>query len=178
MAWFKRADKAVFEALCACFGLDPASAEASKRFRAAYLEEATSPQSGRKDNLCYYALSENQNSSLDTLQFRYENSGMTVRKVIPVHCLMTFYGPDADDDAERVWSVLFADLGQGSPRSILRLAGIVPIGRPSRPNTVPELEGSLWRRRTDLNVELSMLDEETLAVPQVEEPPEINARQK
>lgn len=178
MTWLKKADKAVFEALCACFGLDPASSAAGKRFRAAYLEEATSPQSGRKDNLCYYALSESPNSSLDALFSRYEDNAVTVRKVVPIQCLFTFYGPDADEDAEKVWSRLFIDLGQGCPRSILRQAGMVPLPRPSHPNAAPELEGSLWRRRTDLTVYFSMLEEETIAVPQVEQPGGMDVRQK
>ncbi len=177
MAWLKKADKAVFEALCACFGLDPASAAASRRFRAAYLDEATSPQSGRKDNLCYYALSESPNSNLDSLFSRYADNAVIIQKVIPIQCLFAFYGPDADEDAERVWSRLYIDLGQDSPRSILRKAGMVPLPRPAHPNAAPELEGSLWRRRTDLTVYFSLLAEETLAVPQVEEVPEMDVRQ-
>ena len=103
---------------------------------------------------------------------------VTVRKVVPIQCLFTFYGPDADEDAEKVWSRLFIDLGQGCPRSILRQAGMVPLPRPSHPNAAPELEGSLWRRRTDLTVYFSMLEEETIAVPQVEQPGGMDVRQK
>ena len=178
MGWRETADRAVFDALCAVFGLDPESGEASRRFRAAYLQEATNPPTDRTKNVCYYALSEQLAANLDSVETSYQEGaeGMkaVLRKIIPVQCLFSFYGPDADDDAEKLWSLLYLDTGAGCARSILRHAQMVPVPRPNRPLAVPELEGSLWRRRCDLTVFFSLLDETSVPVAQLAHAPEIS----
>ena len=177
MGWIETADQAVFEALCAVFGLSPDSKEASRRFRAAYLREATNPPADRTKDVCYYAISEQTAANLDSIEISYqadaEGMKAVLRKVIPVQCLFSFYGPNSDNDAEKLWSLMYLDSGSGCARSILRRANMVPVPRPNRPLSVPELEGSLWRRRCDLTILFSLLDETSVPVAQVKSAPDI-----
>lgn len=177
MGWIETADRAVFEALCAVFGLSPDSKEASRRFRAAYLHEATNPPTDRTKDVCYYAISEQTTANLDSIEISYqadaEGMKAVLRKVIPVQCLFSFYGSNSDNDAEKLWSLMYLDSGSGCARSILRQANMVPVPRPNRPLSVPELEGSLWRRRCDLTILFSLLDETSVPVAQVKSAPDI-----
>ena len=161
---------AVYLALCKCFNLSPESTEALARFVPAYIEDATNTQAPRKTNVCYYALSELQGTEYDYIQVTHamdDNSPKAfVQKTIPVSCLITFYGKDADDDAERFWSQIQFDTGKGSPRSILRGKNIVLRGtRPERPVSLYEVEGTYQRRRCDVRLELAyfMTDKDTFA---------------
>jgi len=177
MAWFQTVSNAIALALCACFNVDPSSQEAASRFIPAYLEASTTPQAPRNKNVVYYALSEMQASGFDYIQQRHISdkgqSKTVISKTIPVSVLLTFYGSNADDDAELFWSMFQWDSGAESPRAILRSKKIVPIGLPERPLSIFEVEGTFHRRRCDVRVNLAYLEETAFASPAITAPPEI-----
>ena len=177
MAWFHTVSMAVSRMLCACFNLDPESQEAASRFIPAYIENDTTPQAPRNKNVVYYALSEMQGSGYDYIQLKTRETNGQVKtaitKTIPIQCTLTFYGSDADDDAELFWSMFQWDSGAESPRAILRSEKIVPIGLPERPVSLFEVEGTFHRRRSDVRLNLAYLDVAEHVVSAVTEPPEI-----
>ena len=178
MAWFDAVSDAVFDMLCACFGMDPESPVAAARFVPAYTEDTTTPQAPRNKNVVYYALSELQASGFDYIFTETKTvKGLpktAITKTIPVSCLLTFYGSKADDDSELFWSMFQWDSGADSPRAILRKNRIVPIGKPERPQAVFEVEGTLHRRRCDVRLNLAYLDIAEYSSAVIEEPPEIS----
>ena len=164
----------VYLALCAAFQIDPGSEEGAARFAPAYLPNATTPQAPRNKNVCYYALSVEQGTTFDYTMLETGPSGTVVKKTIPVSALLTFYGPDADNDAEAFWSAIQVDTGYGSPRSVLRSMRIVPDGRPGRPVSLFETEGTYHRRRCAVRLDLLYLDYQDMGSPgTVEEVPDI-----
>ena len=179
MSWFQKVSDAVAKMLCACFNLDPASLEAANRFIPAYQESMTNPQAPRNKNVVYYALSEAQDVGFDYVQTSTKAVGNTnktiIKKTIPVNVLLSFYGSNADDDAELFWSMFQWDSGAESPRAILRGEKIVPIGLPGRPIAVFEVEGTFHRRRCDVRLNLAYLDVTEHSVSVVTEPPEIES---
>lgn len=177
MNWMLKASDAVFDSLCALFGVDPESDASFFRFRDANSDETTFPQANRTDNVCYYTLSNEASQSNAWTQQKVVGDELHVTSNIPLTCLFTFYGPNADIDAERLWSLIGVDSGYGCPRSILRQAGIVLVPSDTERVVVsPELEGSLWRRRCDVRVRMSMRQEEVIRVGTVTHVPDIIVR--
>lgn len=180
MGWYETLRDAVFEALCASFGLDPDSEDALSRFVPAYTEGLTTPQANINADVCYYAISESTDTGFDyidqTIGEEIINGNTTtvlrIHKTIPVNVLLSFYGPGSDSDAELFWSRVQVNSGYMSPRHILRREGIT-IESVRRPVSVPEIEGSLWRRRSDVNLRLNMVSDESVAMQTVEVAPEI-----
>ncbi len=87
--------------------------------------------------------------------------------------LLVFYGPNSLENAEKVRLCLYLD-GVGSPRAILRAAGVFPVSQPPEPLVLEDPENSLWRSRADLRISLSIHD--TVSGPQrnaIVEPPAI-----
>ena len=72
--------------------------------------------------------------------------------------IIVCYGPDCEEYAHRIRSMLYLD-GPGFPRRILRNAGIYPVPGPSQPAILHEEEASLWRKRADLTVSLRVRHE-------------------
>lgn len=177
MGWFQHVSDAVYEAVCAALRLVPEAQESLDRVVPAYVPGITIPQYNSNDNVVFYALSEDQNSSDNYLTIRGESGKLVATKVIPVQLLLSFYGPNADDDSELCWSRLFVDDGYGSPRAILRKNKIVfnyGLGKmPPRPISAPELEGTVWRRRCDLRLSMSYLCDDAIGMNPVEHVPEI-----
>jgi len=177
MAWFQTVSDAVALMLCAVFKLDPAGSDAASRFIPAYLEDATTPQAPRNKNVTYYALSEAPGTGFDYIQAKTgvgaKGARTVVTKTVPVSVLLTFYGSNADDDAEHFWSQFQWDSGSGSPRAILREKNIVPIGLPDRPVSMFEVEGTFHRRRCDVRLSLAYLENTENAVGIVEQTPEV-----
>lgn len=180
MSWFRHVSDAVYDAVAAAMGLDPEAQSTLDRIVPAYVPGVTTPQYNSNDNVIFFALSEDTLAPDNYLSIKGETESLTVTKVVPVSLLLTFYGPDADDDSERCWSRLMVDHGAGSPRSILRANKIVfnygPGRMPPRPVSAPELEGTLWRRRCDLRLSLSYLCTESLGMTPVENVPEIKIK--
>lgn len=178
MGWYSTVKSAFYEALCATFGYDPDSAEGMNKFIPAYLEETIKPQAPRNLDVCYYAINNFQgDSGFDYIMLRQaDKNGKTkteIRKTVPCSVLTTFYGPNADDEAEEFWSKFQWDSGVNSPRAILRNYSIVPIGKPARPISLYEVEGTYQRRRSDVRVDLAYYDVSTYDSSEVDTPPEI-----
>lgn len=157
-SWFKPVSDAVYMALCAAFRLDPESDEGLARFVPAYTEDVTTPQAPRNANVCYFAISLRQNTEYDYVERSYvvENGSpkAIVSRPIPVSVLLTFYGPRADDDSDSFWSLIQWDSGPESARAALRKRGIVLDGKPERPVSLWETEGTHNRRRCDIRMNL------------------------
>ncbi len=179
VGWFDVLQDAVYDALCATFHVDPTVDSSLARFVPAYVDEATTPQAPRNVNVCYYAISELDDPGTDFIQaVTREVKGVTktqLESVVPVSVLLTFYGPNADNDAEYFKKVFMWDSGAESPRAVLRRLRIVPIGKPSRPIAVFEVEGTYHRRRCDVRLNLAYLDITELNASAVEQPPEIQS---
>lgn len=174
MGWYETISEGVFLMLCAAFELDPDSNDAAERFAPAYLENAVTPQARRDHDVCYYAVSEAQNlTNYDYQMQTTRNSITTLKETIPASVLLTFYGPTADNDAEKFRTMFQWDSGADSPRAVLRKMRIVPIGTPSRLTSFDEHEGTYKRRRADVRVDLAYLNIEQHEVATVTEPPEI-----
>ena len=153
----------IYLALCAVFGLNPQSEDSLKRFVPAYIENATNTQAPRDANVCYYAISEVQDSDFDYIQIgnaaKNASHTQTLTVTVPIDVLFTFYGENADNDAEHFWQNIQFDPGSGSARAILRGKKIVPMGKPSRPRSVYEVEGTFQRRRCDVQMAFAYLME-------------------
>ena len=155
---------AVFDALCASLNLDRSSSEAIALIHEAYAEPENVPQPPRNRNVIYWTIL--QDLSPDPVPVSYAAEGGNPGTHIPVVCstlkyqlLIVCYGPDAEEYALRIRSMLFLD-GPGFPRKILRDAGIFPVLDPPQPSILHEEEGSLWRKRADLTVRLRVRDEQ------------------
>ena len=183
----------MYDAVAAAFGLDPDQQSTLNRIVPAYVPGVTTPQYNSDDDVVFYTIEAETapESAYVTLEGKSETStdqhgaeqtvhSLAVTKIIPFSSLLTFYGPNADDDSEMVWTRLMVDNGAGSPRSILRSKNIVfnyGLGKmPPRPTSVPELEGTLWRRRCDLRLSLSYLCTDELEMTPVEHVPEIEMK--
>lgn len=178
MGWYETVGAGIYEALCAAFGLDPDSSDALNKFIPAYVEDTETPQAPRNANVCYYNIeSYSGESTLDYISHKQVLvNGQTkteITKSVPCSVLVTFYGPNADDDAEKFWSLFQWDNGVNSPRSILRKKKIVPIGIPARPISLFEVEGTYQRRRSDVRVNLAYLDISEHVSSEVYTPPEV-----
>lgn len=178
MGWYEKVKDGIYEALCSAFGLDPDSAEAMARFVPAYVEDTMTPQAPRNVNVCYFAIGNYQGESIfDYIMInpmKWNGQAKTqIKKMVPTSVLCTFYGPDADDDAESFWSLFQWDNGGNSPRAILRKNNIVPIGKPARPISLYEVEGTYQRRRSDVRVDLAYYDVSEHGSSHVDTVPEI-----
>lgn len=175
MAWFQNVSNAIYDALCSTFGVDPSDSSSLNRFVPAFTNGITTPQYNIDDNVCFYSVAEQQGTGMDYTEVKNGTNEVIITKTIPVTVLLAFYGPNADDDAEYFWSNFMIDTGKGSPRSLLRQQNIVPVGKaPQRPVALPEIEGSLWRRRCDVRVNLSYLDVQRKVVQTITDAPEVN----
>ncbi len=81
-----------------------------------------------------------------------------VTTTLKYQLIIVCYGPACEAYASRIRHMLFLD-GRGFPRQILRAAGIYPIPDPPQPQLLHEEEGSLWRKRADLTIELRVREE-------------------
>ena len=178
MGWYEAVGAGIYEALCAAFDLDPDGA-GLKRFVPAYIEDVVTPQAPRNIDVTYYNVEKfTGNSGLNYQQARQiTKNGLTktqLEKSVPASVLITFYGPNADDDSEKFWSMFLWDGGKGSPRAILRKHGIVPIGKElDRPQPIFEVEGTYQRRRSDLRINLAYLETTEHESSEVTTPPEV-----
>ena len=163
MGWYETVRDGIYDALCATFRIDPDSQEGLSRFVPAYVEDTTTPQAPRNVDVCYFSIGSYQGDpSFDYIMERQILvKGATkaqITKTVPCSVLLTFYGPNADNDAEEFWSLFQWDNGANSPRSVLRKSRIVPIGKPERPVSLYEVEATFQRRRCDVRVNLAYLE--------------------
>ena len=182
MGWYSVVKDNIYLALCAAFRMDPDSTEALKKFVPAYVEDTITPQAPRNLDVCYFSIERSTgDTGLDYIQLvqatNVQGQAVTqIKKTIPASVLITFYGPNADDEAEEFWSVFQWDSGVNSPRAILRGSNIVPIGTPARPVSLYEVEGTYQRRRCDVRVNLAYLEIKEYESSEVDTMPEITSQ--
>ena len=158
----------LYSALCACFGLPPASAQASVLIREAYQEPENAPRPPRNADIIYYSAVPDAAAAEAAAAYALENQAQsshtpTIRFFAAWILQIVCYGPHALENARKIRAFLYLD-GAGFPRSILRKAGIRPVPDPPEPMLLHEPEGSLWRQRADLTV--SFRAEETQTHPE------------
>ena len=154
-------NETIFEALCACLGLSPGSAQALSLIRQAYTEPENSPQPARSADVIYWSLSPVLSADPASYSETAASSGThkpTVHHYLPYQLLVVCYGPGCEANAQKIRSFLYLD-GAGLPRQILRKAGIYPVPEPPSPQLLYEPEGSLWRRRADVVISLRVRED-------------------
>ena len=154
---------AIFDALCACLRLNKNSSEAIALIHEAYAEPENAIRPPRDRNVIYWAVL--QDPAADPVSTEYESlSGGTGRNTCVVYTTLKYqliivcYGPASEEYAHRIRAMLYLD-GYGFPRKILRDAGIYPIPYPPMPAIGHEEEGSLWRKRADLVIQIRVRGE-------------------
>ena len=149
---------AIFDAFCACLGLKRDSREAAALIHEAYAEPENAPRLPRNRNVIYWTLLQDPASDPVSTTYNPETAGagrnsVTVYTTLKYQLVIVCYGPDAEEYALRIRSMLYLD-GSGFPRRILRESGIYPVPDPPQPFILYEEEGSLWRKRADLTISL------------------------
>ena len=155
--------EAVFDALCACLNLT--EAEGIKLIHEAYAEPENVPRPTRNKNVIYWTVL--QDPSADPVSTEWNNKTGTSGTHLPMVCttvkynlVIVCYGPACEEYARRIRHMFYLD-GRFFPRQILRDAGIYPVPDPPQPALLHEEEGSLWRKRADLTIQLRVRDEQT-----------------
>ena len=173
----------IYQALCACFGLSPSSAEASVLIREAYQEPENAPRPPRNTDVIYYSVFPDAAAPEAPPAYTADNPGQASHvPAVSAFSAWTLqivcYGPRALQKARKIRYFLFLD-GSGYPRAILRKAGVYPVPDPPEPVLLHEPEGSLWRKRADLTVSLWAEEKETHPVRRgaVTVPPMVIIRQ-
>ncbi len=158
-------NETIYQALCACFGLSPSSAEASVLIREAYQEPENAPRPPRNTDVIYYSIAPDTAAQEAPPAYSSENPvqgfhSAAVSSFTAWTLQVACYGPHALTNARKIRAFLFMD-GSGMPRNILRQAGLYPVPDPPEPMLLHEPEGSLWRKRADLTVSLRVEEKET-----------------
>ena len=148
----------IYQALCACFGLSPSSADASILIREAYQDPENAPRPPRNTDVIYFSVEPDSAAAEAPAAYSAENAAeasfsMAVSSFAAWRLQIICYGPHALTNARQIRAFLYAD-GMNMPRGILRKAGIRPIPDPPEPLLLHEPEGSLWRLRSDLTIQL------------------------
>ena len=156
----------IYQALCACLGLNPSSEEASVLIREMYTEPENAPQIPRNRDVIYYSVEPDSQANEAPPSYSAENPQQSTHQPSVSHfglyrLLILCYGPNSHAYARQIRSFLYLD-GAGFPRSILRQAGIYPMPNPPEPTFLHQPEGNMWRRRTDLTVSLWIKEKDTM----------------
>ncbi len=158
-------NEVIFRALCACFGLNPSSSEASVLIREAYQEPENAPRPPRNTDVIYYSVSPDPAAAEAPPVYAAELPSQashvpSVSSFSAWTLTVVCYGPHALENARKIRVFLFLD-GAGFPRTVLRKAGLYPVPDPPEPMLLHEPEGSLWRQRADLTVSLRAEETQT-----------------
>jgi len=148
----------IYQALCACFGLQPSSSDASILIREAYQEPENAPRPPRTSDVIYFSVEPDSAAGEAPAEYHAENPSNasyipSVATFAAWRLQVICYGPHALTNARKIRAFLYVD-GANMPRCILRKAGIRPIPDPPEPLLLHEPEGSLWRLRCDLTIQL------------------------
>ena len=148
----------LYNALCACFGLSPSSSDASILIREAYQEPENAPRPPRNSDVIYYSAEPDPAGQEPPASYVSDNPDSAshtpaVSLYAAYRLQVVCYGPNALVNARKIRAFLYLD-GSGYPRSILRKAGLYPVPDPPEPQLLHEPEGSLWRLRCDLTIQL------------------------
>ena len=160
----------IYQALCACFGLSPSSADASLLIREAYQEPENAPRPPRNADVIYFSIEPDSVSTEAPAAYSAENAAeasfsMAVSSFAAWKLQVICYGPHALTSARQIRAFLYVD-GTNMPRCILRKVGTRPIPDPPEPLLLHEPEGSLWRLRCDLMIQLRSEEKQTHPVRQ------------
>ena len=160
----------IYQALCACFGLSPSSADASLLIREAYQEPENAPRPPRNADVIYFSIEPDSVSTEAPAAYSAENAAeasfsMAVSSFAAWKLQVICYGPHALINTRQIRAFLYVD-GTNMPRCILRKGGIRPIPDPPEPLLLHEPEGSLWRLRCDLMIQLRSEGKQTHPVRQ------------
>ena len=154
--------EAVFDALCVCLNLS--ATEGIKLIHEAYAEPENVPRLPRNRNVIYWTVL--QDPASDPVSTEWNNEAGSGGTHVPTVCttlkyqlVIVCYGPACEEYARQIRHMLYLD-GRGFPRQILRNAGIFPVPDPPQPTLLHEEDGSLWRKRADLTIQLRVWDEE------------------
>ena len=155
----------LYQALCACLGLSPASEDASVLIREAYQEPENAPRVPRNTDVVYYSAEPDRAGAESPAAYANENPGSAshvpaVSGFSAYKMVVVCYGPNAETNARKIRAFLYLD-GSGYPRSILRKAGLYPVPDPPEVMVLHESEGGLWRSRADVVISLRV--KETLS---------------
>ena len=155
----------IYQALSACFGLQPSSSDASILFREAYQEPEPAPQPPRSADVIYYSVAPDTGAAEPPPACSAENAQQASHKpavstFAAYRLQIICYGPNALSNARKIRAFLYID-GANLPRSILRKAGLYPVPDPPEPLLLHEPEGSLWRHRCDLTIQLRAEEKQT-----------------
>ena len=156
---------AIYQALCACFGLQPSSSDASILIREAYQEPENAPRPPRNIDVIYFSVEPDSAASEAPPEYSAEiatdaSFKPAVASFAAWKLQIICYGPHALANARQIRAFLYVD-GTSMPRCILRKAGIRPIPDPPEPLLLHEPEGSLWRLRCDLTIQLRREEKQT-----------------
>ena len=154
-----------FEILCSAMGVDPESQEASEMIIPAYQEPENGPRPPRNKDLVYYYLmtDDAEEARYQTVEIR--NRRMKVSAFTGYQLVIICYGPHCMENAHTIRYFLYLD-GKGMPRNIMRKHGIYPIPSPRLPAVSWEENGSLWRKRADLTVQLRRREQQVYEAEQ------------
>ena len=155
---------AVYDALCACLNLDKTGSEATALIHEAYAEPENVPRPPRNRNVIYWTVLQDPSPDPAAVSVNAESGGAgrntpVVYTTLKYQLIIVCYGPACEEYAQRIRSMLYLD-GAGFPRQILRAAGIYPVPDPPQPALLHEEEGSIWRKRADLTIQLRVRDEQ------------------
>ena len=143
----------------------------SAAFVRAFQPSGTIPQPPRGTDVCYFDLAPARAPDPKyTTVDRSQSVKDLYTRTVPVNLNLYFYGPDAEDNALRIRTMLFSD----AVKAMLRKNGIVPIPEPEEPVSLPEIEGTQWRKRCDLTVSLRILQTYTVAGSSITVAPELD----
>ena len=123
----------------------------------AYQEPENGPRPPRNKDLVYYYLvtDDAEGARYQTVEIR--NRVMKVSSFTGYQLVIICYGPHCLENAHTIRYFLYLD-GYGMPRGMMRKHGIYPIPSSGLPSVSWEEDGSLWRKRADLTVELRMVE--------------------
>ena len=156
---------AIYQALCACFGLQPSSSDASILIREAYQDPENAPRQPRNTDVIYFSVEPDSAAAEAPPEYSAETATdasfkPAVASFAAWKLQIICYGPHALANARQLRAFLYVD-GTNMPRCILRKAGIRPIPDPPEPLLLHEPEGSLWRLRCDLTIQLRSEEKQT-----------------
>ena len=155
----------IYQALCACFGLQPSSSDASILIREAYQDPENAPRPPRNTDVIYFSVEPDSTASEAPPEYSAETPdqasfAQAVAAFAAWKLQIICYGPHALTNARQIRAFLYVD-GTNMPRCILRKASIRPIPDPPEPLLLHEPEGSLWRLRCDLSIQLRSEEKQT-----------------
>lgn len=172
MSWLTEAEYAIATAVCWCAGLDPSTRKAADFVRYTYRDDGTSPQPPRTKNVCYITTSITGSPGLAD-PIKKTDTTTWYSKTIPLEVLLTYYGPDAVENAEAARTGMVVQLGYDSPLSIFKRANLALVF-PIQPTVyAPEIEDGNWRKRCDLRLNMVLTQIVEYRRPDIELPLDI-----